>query len=92
MRIGGFNQITQIYQNSTNKQSGSASRPGFSDALQISGAGQDYQIAKNALKSVPDVREDVVSAIRAQLADGSYHVSNNALADKLLSETEDFTL
>ena len=86
MRIGGFNQITQIYNNSTIRQTETAKKPSFSDALQISGAGKDYQVARQALSSVPDVREDVVADIKARIADGSYHVSNNAIADKLLAD------
>ena len=85
MRIGGFNQITQIYNNSTIKQTEKAQKPSFYDALQISGAGKDYQLAKQALSAVPDVREDVVANIKSQIADGTYQVSNSALADKLLS-------
>ena len=88
MRIGGFNQITQIYNNSAIKQQEKTKRPGFSDALQISDAGKDFQTASQALASVPDVREDVVANIKAQIADGSYYVSNNAIADKLLSKPE----
>ena len=86
MRIGGFNQIAQIYNNSTIKQTESTTRPGFSAALEISDAGKDYQTARKALSSVPDVREDLVADIKSRIADGSYYVSNNALADKLLSE------
>ena len=87
MRIGGFNQIAQIYNNSTIKQTESKKRPGFSDALEISGAGKDYQMVKQALSSVPDVREDVVADIKSQIADGSYNVPNSVLADKLLAGT-----
>ncbi len=92
MRIGGFNQITQIYQSSTIKQGSGVEKKGFSDALQISGQGKDYQTAANALKNVPDVREDVVSAIKAQMTEGSYYVSNSMLADKLLFGSDDVSL
>ncbi len=90
MRIGGFNQIAQIYNNSTVKQTKSPQKPGFSAALEISGAGKDYQTARQALASVSDVREDVVADIKSRIADGSYQVSNSALADKLLSQSESF--
>ncbi len=88
MRIGGFNQITQIYNNSTIRQTENTKKPSFSDALQISGAAKDYQAAKQAVASVPDVREDVVADIKARIADGSYQVSGNAIADKLLADYE----
>ena len=88
MRIGGFNQITQIYNNSTVRPTKSAKKPGFSDALEISGAAKEYQMAKQAVASAPDIREDVVANIKAQIADGSYNVPTSALADKLLSQSE----
>ncbi len=87
MRIGGFNQIAQVYNNSTIRQTESKKRPGFSDALEISGAGKDYQMVKQALSSVPDVREDVVADIKSRIADGSYNVPSSVLADKLLAGT-----
>ena len=90
MRISGMNQITQIYNNSGIRQAGNVKKPGFSDALQISGAGKDYQLAKQALSNVPDVREDVVAQMKAQIADGSYNVPTGAIADKLLAQSESF--
>ncbi len=86
MRIGGFNQIAQIYNNSTVKQTGNVKKAGFSDALQISSAGKDYQVAKQAVSAAPDVREDVVADIKSRIADGTYNVTSSMLADKLLSE------
>ena len=88
MRISGMNQITQIYNNSTVRKTQSAKKPGFSDALEISGAAKEYQMVKQAVASAPDVREDVVADIKARIADGSYNVPNSALADKLLSQSE----
>ncbi len=88
MRIGGFNQITQIYNNSTVRPAANAKRPGFSDALEISGAGKDYQLAKQAVSAVPDVREDVVADIKARIAEGSYQIPSSVIADKLLADYE----
>ena len=43
------------------------------------------QIAKTALKEVPDVRQDKVSALKASIANGTYQVSAEDFADKLLA-------
>ena len=46
---------------------------------------EDMQIAKTALKEVPDVRQDRVSALKASIANGTYQVSAEDFADKLLA-------
>ena len=42
------------------------------------------QVAKAAVAAAPDVREDRVAAIKAALANGTYSVSDEDLANKLL--------
>jgi flagellar biosynthesis anti-sigma factor FlgM len=47
-------------------------------------AGKDYQVAKQAVSDASDVRMDLVNDIKARLANGTYNVSDEELADKLL--------
>ena len=49
--------------------------------------GKDYQIAKNAVAAAPDVREDKVNAIKQALASGTYNVSMEEVADKLINSS-----
>ena len=42
-----------------------------------------FEIAQNA----PDVREDKVAALKAKIADGSYMLSAENIADGIISET-----
>ena len=46
------------------------------------------QIAKNALKNVPDIREDKVNELSAKMANGTYQVSPESFADKLIAAFE----
>ena len=46
------------------------------------------QTAKTALKQVPDVREEKVAALKAQIQNGTYSVSGESFAEKLLSAYE----
>ncbi len=84
MRIDAYNQINQIYKISekvTVKQVGKASQ---SDKLEISQFAKDYQVAKKALASVPDVRQDKVDDVKKRMENGTYNVSNEDFAEKLL--------
>ncbi len=87
MRIDAYNQVAQIYQ--TNKAKTTAGKTektsAFSDALQLSQTGKDMQVAKQAVKDAPDVREDRVNEIKSKLASGTYNVSGEEIADKLVN-------
>ena len=55
-----------------------------SDDIQISTQGQQFNEIMKKLKSGSDVRMDKVAMYENMLAAGTYQVSNDALADKLL--------
>lgn len=89
MRIDAYNQITQLYgvqanYNNTQKRGSSASAA--SDQLSISQAGYSHQIAKNAVSEASDVREDKIARIKAQIQAGTYSVSTEDLADKMMGK------
>ena len=83
MRIDAYNQISQIYQTNTRQSVTKKGAVYGSDKLEISQFGKDYQIAKQAVASAPDVRSDKVANIKAKIEVGTYEVSNNDLAAKL---------
>ena len=88
MRIGTFNGINQIYNaNSLNKSkyTNSTGNMNFKDEVSFSSLGKDMQIAKNALLTTPDVRENLVSDIKSRMDAGTYTVSNEDFAEKLIS-------
>lgn len=89
MRIEAYTQVQQLYQ--TKKASrikGSTSVTG-TDTVQISSVGKDFQIAKAAVAACPDVREDVTAPIKASIAEGTYEVSSESFAEKLLKKYEE---
>ena len=89
MRIEAYSQIQQIYNtNKTTKTQGKKNvRP--TDQLQISGMGRDMQIAKEAARAASDVREEVTAPLKASIEAGTYQVSTESFADKLLSKYEE---
>ncbi len=89
MRIGTYNMISQIYgTNSTKKTSAtnSTNYASFKDEVSFSSLGKDMQVAKNALASTPDVREARISELKAKVSNGTYEVSNDDFASKLMEK------
>ena len=90
MRIEAYNQIHQIYGSTKAARSPKSREAVYSrDAVEISNGGQDYQIAKKAVREAPDVREDLIASLKERIASGTYNVSGESFADKLLSKYED---
>ena len=84
MRIDAFNKISQLYK-ANNVKSASKTRNGsFSDKLEISQTGKDYQAAKQIVNSIPDVREERVSEIKQCMESGVYNITMEEVADKLV--------
>ena len=86
MRIEAYTQVQQLYKTTKNKKTNAVSKIGKKDAFEISSMGRDMQTAKAAVAQAPDVREDVVAPIRTSIANGSYSVSGESFAEKLLAK------
>ena len=86
MRIDAINRVSQLYQANSTKRVAKAGSVEKFDSVQISQMGKDYQVAKAAVAATPDVRTDVVNDIKQRMQDGTYDVSMEMLADKLLAE------
>lgn len=89
MRIEAYNQVQQMYRTKKVQQAQASEKTVASDKVQISSLGKDIQTAKAAVTAAPDVREDKVAAIKAKLASGTYSVSNEDFAQKLLQKFEE---
>ncbi|MGF7143677.1 negative regulator of flagellin synthesis FlgM [Anaerotaenia torta] len=86
MRIDAFNKVSRLYQANSAANTVKSKNAGFSDKLEISKAGKDYQAAKQIVAHSPDVRESRVNEIKQRMESGTYHVSIQDLADKLVDE------
>ncbi|WP_026650938.1 flagellar biosynthesis anti-sigma factor FlgM [Butyrivibrio proteoclasticus] len=90
MRIEAYSQVQQIYSNNkVNKTQATKKTGDVRDTVSFSSIGKDIQVAKQAVSAVPDVREDVVSALKAAIKNGTYDVSGEAFADKILSKLDE---
>lgn len=95
MRIDAYNQINQVYGIGKTKKTGKTGKTGnvnTTDQVSFSTVGRDMQIAKAALANVPDVRQDKVDALKSAIQNGTYQVSNESFAEKLVSAYANRTL
>lgn len=86
MRIDVFNQVNQVYGVNGSLKTNKTAKKSGSDKLEISSMGKDLQVAKQAVKDAPDVRMEKIADIKARMEQGTYYVSAEELADKLLAE------
>jgi negative regulator of flagellin synthesis FlgM len=61
-----------------------------SSKTDISAKAKDFSKAYSVAASTPDVREDKIAEIKKRLAEGTYKVDNDAVADKMISEHMSF--
>jgi flagellar biosynthesis anti-sigma factor FlgM len=60
--------------------------PQQSETVSISQAGQEINQYTEAMAELPDIREERIAQIQAALKKGTYSVSSQDLADKLIQE------
>ncbi|SHJ66427.1 flagellar biosynthesis anti-sigma factor FlgM [Paramaledivibacter caminithermalis] len=53
------------------------------DKIEISSKAKDFQVAMNAFKNLPDVREEKVADIKKAIASGTYNPSAEEIIDKM---------
>ena len=83
MRIEAYTQVQQIYQTNRTAKAEKTAEGSFSDKVQISSMGKDFQTAKQAVAAAPDVREEVTAPIKTAVQNGTYEVSEESFAAKL---------
>ena len=89
MRIEAYSQVQQLYNNNKVKKTKQASVASQTDEFQISKAGKQMQVAKQAVKSAPDVRSELVDPIKAKVQNGTYDVTGDSFANRLLQKYEE---
>jgi len=85
MRIDGLNKVSQILGTGKVNKVKKTGTSSFGDKLELSRTGNDYSIAKQAISQIPDVREDKINDIKKRMEAGTYNVSMEDVAEKLVS-------
>ena len=89
MRIETFTQVQQLYNMNKPAKAQDKVRAASSDQIQISSIGKDIQTAKNAVAAADDIREELTAPIKAGIANGTYQVSGESFAEKLMQKYEE---
>lgn len=93
--INSINTIQNIYRiqktetasNKVNKSGDLKGKVISGDALAISDESRIKQKALQALKQSEDLRKDKVEELSQQIATGTYNVSNDDVAEKLITDS-----
>ena len=85
MRIEAYNQIGQIYTAKKTYGTQKTNTVSRTDQVHISSIGKDIQTVKQAVANTPDVRENVTAPIKAKIQNGTYEVSSDDFASKLMA-------
>ncbi len=86
MRIDAYNTIGQMYKTNNVRKTGKQQAAQPTDTFVISQEAKDYQTARMAVKEAADIRQDVVTDIKKRMDAGTYNVSTDDLADKMMAE------
>ena len=84
MRIDSIKKMDQIYQKTSAKNTIKSTKKSSSDFIEISTLGRDLQVAKQAVKDTDDVRWDRVNEIKQRMQSGTYNVSAEEVANKMV--------
>lgn len=90
MRVDAINHVSQLYKPTKTEKVGKTTEYSKKDSYEISQSAKDYQVAKNAVSKVDDVRQDKVDQMKEALASGTYNVSSQEIADKIVTKYFDF--
>ena len=92
MRIEAYTQVQQIYNTKKTAKLQNKAKMSPTDQLQISSIGKDIQTAKTALAESSDIREELAAPLKASIASGTYQVSGESFADKLMQKYDELGL
>lgn len=92
MRIEAYTQVQQIYNTKKTAKVQNKAKVSNTDQLQISSIGKDIQTVKAALAESSDIREELTAPLKASIANGTYQVSGESFADKLMQKYDELGL
>jgi len=95
MKVSGtrnpISEVIQQYQANgqtrpeSDKQAGVSAAQG--EKVNLSAEGKDIQQARKVIDNLPDVRTEKVEDLRNKIEQGTYHVSGDKIAEKMIGES-----
>jgi len=84
MKINPYMQIHQVYNTKKVGSARKAEATGRMDGVEISNFGREIQVAKQAVAEAADIRTDITAPIKTAVENGTYEVSSESFAEKLM--------
>ena len=85
--ITGVLKTYEVYKSDERYQNKKLSRADEQkDTVAISGRAKDYQSVRSALHNIPDIRDELVSAVKAKYESNVKTVSDSEIAEKLIGK------
>ena len=88
--FNSINRISQIYTQQTKVNrpvtKDKANKPVPQDNIAISQSGKEMQKIRQALQNVPTIREEKVAELQERIKNGTYYVSGEQIAEKMLKD------
>ena len=84
MRITGINSYIDSYTKQTSKVKEVKETKKSKDVLNISSAAKEYQLAQKTVNRVSDIRQDKIDEIMGRIESGTYNVSAEEIANKMV--------
>ncbi len=85
MRINSMSNISSIYTaNKAKKVYKQDAGKEIKDSVSLSSFAKELSVAKQAVDNTADIRQEKVAAIKEQIKNGTYNISAEQVADKML--------
>lgn len=85
--VGSSEQLSKVYKASGMKLGNKSKISSKKDSVEVSSSSFQRKINDN-LSSIPEVRDNIVLDIQQQIKNGTYQVSSNDIADKIIESSE----
>lgn len=85
MKISNILQVSNIYKNNTKCKNKKSLESTKMDNLNLSSEALDYQKILTAVNKAPNIREDKINDIMERINNGTYKISSEKIAEKILS-------
>lgn len=86
MKINNNGYVARIYQNYQKADQVSKKSQVKSDNIQLSESAREISKLIKETKNLPEIREEKIARIKAEIQNGTYHVTAQQLAAKMLQQ------
>ncbi len=72
----------------TNREAGKSIKPAFqADEARISGDAKAFQMARDLIRDLPEIREERLANLQRLVKKGTYEIGDDEIAEKMIGRT-----